>query len=861
MPVQPHGMSAASRGREIDPGPPLPAARDFDATAGGTWRGPAAQAVSVPHGIESLADVFLEKARAEPIEVVDFAGHHWLLSWSGQPEPQVSVHALERRSVVPTLAEVTAHDLAALLAWALEPRPASPLQPVPDRVWRLLGLDHPLAAAVRRSRADVLPLRAHGLPDGFAMEAARADLRLFVQDHRRPQGDDLLQIVLWCWSSRGVWPPMRRAIPPGDLPLRLVLETPPLRQVEELAALLRRLARMPGSQLWSARELDELRGVLAAFDLPLPPVELVDVDRDGVVTLLWRGDRLVASMPPGDRMSEFEREASARMLDGLLPPPLLERLHPTTSPAADESPTAVLAWPPRAAAASGHGAGRAVSPAEGRAAPAADDLPSSLSSPALGARPTTRRSAAASPSGNDARSVDSPVAPDLRSPTPSDDQRRRPTPLAVPAPAPAERAAQSTDAVRQMGIGATRRDAKATSQGAQPGATTALPPAAAHYTRASTPSHQPSSAAAAASYAVASEPAHGGASFTTDDWMRGSVTPASTVAEPSDLRAMLSLQPTAAQPAPRTFVLPELRLGLPAWTFAAGLLLGLAVGWMLGDSSEPPAATPAPGAIAKGADRQSASGKPDRGPAAPGEAAAGQELAEAAEGDAPPTPAPTLAAGAADPSAEDQRADEPEAAALAAAPAAVEPSAAAAAVPNPAAPAAAGLAGALPVGPGFAALQPVSLWDGNSAPWAEPGVRVRCNAYGDLELSKGGEERVVVCGPFYNDGGHLVRYAACAEKPARCAMLQPSLRGARPVVCTPRSARPLVRVQRNPGDPDRYSSDIALRRLFDRGNRGTEPLCPEPARYWSKMERRWMDAGPPPGQAPALNSRAGDGGD
>lgn len=816
-----------------------------------TLRGPSSGALDVPPGLEALADVFLEKTRTDPVEVVDVAGRHWLLAWHAEPEPQVAVHALDRRTALPALAEVTAHDLAALLAWGMEPRPRTPLLPVPDRVWRLYGLEHPLAAAIRRSRVDVLQLRAHGLPDGFAVEAARAGLSLYVQDHRRAHGESLLPIVLWCWSGRGVWPPMRRAIPPGDLLERIVHEAPPARSVEELASALRRLARMPASQLWSAHELDELRAVLDQFGLQTPPVEVLDVDREGGVAVTWRGDRLVAAMPPIERMSPTELEAAARMLKGLLPDALVARLADAARQGAEAAAAAIL-----------------------------PESPSTWRDPL---KPTTRRSAAAAPANTSGQRPEAPVVHviDRHGPTPVEGASRGKTPLA------------SDVAARQSSISETRRESALGDAARLTGAvTTALPTAPAPGTGGAgrpaskpvtvvgggrgTPGAGPSPAAAhgatgagplgtstpaagsagiGASAAASSSPAagtaapgqapghaHGSASGITDDWMRGSVTPASIVAEPADLRSALQTVSTeqvggADRGAGMSWPSSIGASSIGTWLFAAGVALGFVIGYLAGQARNAPlgpdgdgegsgaevalAAAATPVAAATGADADGHTGA-DQAVAA---GAATDDL----DDDVDPAARMEAAAGAAEPRA---RHVEPEAAAAAAAPAAKVPVA---------------------TGPGFAALGEVNLWDGTSAPWSEPGVQAHCNPHGDLELTRGGVTKVLVCGVFYTENGHLLRYATCADKPTRCVDVRSDRAGTRSYLCTPRSARPLVRVRVLKTDPMRYSSDIALRKTYDTWRKDpSKPLCEAPARYWSKLDARWMDAGPPPvDQAPA----------
>ena len=805
-----------------------------------TLRGPSSGALDVPPGLEALADVFLEKTRTDPVEVVDIAGRHWLLAWRAEPEPQVAVHALDRRTALPALAEVTAHDLAALLAWGMEPRPRTPLLPVPDRVWRLYGLEHPLAAAIRRSRADVLQLRAHGLPDGFAVEIARAGLALHVQDHRRAHGESLLPIVLWSWSGRGVWPPMRRAIPPGDLLERIVHEAPPARSVEELASALRRLARMPASQLWSAHELDELRAVLDQFGLQTPPVEVLDVDREGGVAVTWRGDRLVAAMPPIERMSPTELDAAARMLKGLLPDALVARLTDAARQTAEPTPVS--------------------------------GLPKSPTTWLDPLKPTTRRSAAAAPANSSAQRPDAPVVYviDRHAPTPVEGGTRGATPHAA------------ETSLRQASIGETRRDSAVGDGELQTGSVTvALPTAPAggghRSTRpaskpvavvqsqrptagtpsataapaaglgsaafaASSPAGAMSSVAAAmSSQTAAGAPVAGTAAGITDDWMRGSVTPAAVVAEPADLRSALQTVATSqVSDEAATGGAADWPSSLGTWLFAAGVALGFVIGYLAGQARHAPVGDDAGDGKGGEVALAAPSTPTETGADASGNTEADQAVAAGATTDD--------LADDVDPAARMEAAaalDEPRARH-------VEPEAAAPAAPAPD-PKAPGAKVPVATGPGFAALGEVNLWDGTSAPWSEAGVQAHCNLHGDLELSRGGVTKVLVCGVFYTENGHLLRYATCADKPTRCVDVRSDRAGTRSYLCTPRSARPLVRVRQQKSDPMRYSSDIALRKTYDTWRKDTsKPLCEAPARYWSKLDPRWMDAGAPPAdQAPA----------
>jgi hypothetical protein len=748
------------------------------------------QTPEVPAGLEALADVFLEKARAEPIEVVDAVGRHWLLAWRSESEPSVEVHLLDRRTPLPALAEVTAHDLSALLAWGMEPRPRSPLQPIPDRAWRLLGLEHPLAEAVRRSRSDVLLLRCHGLPEGFTVEAARAGLSVYVADARRPRGEGLLPLVLWAWSGRGVWPPMRRAMPPGDLLQRIVSEAPPLRSVEELASALRRLARMPSTQAWSARELGELRAVLEPFGIALPPVEIVDVDRDGGVTVTWRGDRLVAATPNLERMSAAELEAAASMLDGFVPP----HVQQTFRDAAEKADAAVAAL--------------------------ATELPGTGIFGRDPRRPTTRRSAAAAPELG-GRTIAGPAAAAIAAHTETPvDAQPRVTPLAVPtieAQPDARRAIAPTRREAAASVPTIREPTKPT-----PIARPVTPP--------------PSEAPTRSSPAPAPE-------VVADEWLERSLTPAGAVAEPTDLRAALAAQQeTRASPSIRdasSFGLPG---SVSTWVFVAGVVLGFGLGFLVGEQRA-------------GRDGIAASGDVELPVAVtPSEPAAPVDTAVAAADavDAAGATEPTDDLADEDPIGDSSAERAPvEAAAAAAAPAEAEP---AADVPAAAEPAAA--ARAVPTGPGFAALPAVALWDGSNAPWREAGVRARCNLHGDLELEQGGDRKVLVCGVYYTQDGHLLRYGTCANGPVRCVDIRRGRAGTRPFLCTPRSGRPLVRFRQKKGEQDRYTSDIEIRKLFDKWRKDpSKPMCEGAASYWREIDRRWLDAGPPPSDEQPAGAR------
>lgn len=752
----------------------------------------------VPSGLEALADVFLQKARVEPVEVVDAAGRHWLLAWRAEPEPEVAVHLLDRRTALPALAEVTAHDLAALLAWGMEPRPQSPLQPIPDRAWRLLGLDHPLAAAVRNSRPDVLLLRCHGLPEGFAVEAARAGLSVFVGDARRPRGETLLPLVLWAWSGRGVWPPMRRAMPPGDLLQRIVREAPPARSVEELAGALRRLARLPSSQAWSARELGELRATLEPFGIALPPVEVVDVDRDGGVTVTWRGDRLVAATPTLERMSPAELRGAATMLDGYLPDHVLR----TFGDAADRADAEAVAM--------------------------GNELPDAGILARDPRRPTTRRSAAAAPD-EAGRTIAGPAALAMqraREETPVDGAQhanapegQRKTPLAVDQ----AMSLPPRDDPRKA-IAMTRRE-----QAAAP-PTIREPTRPTPIARQETP--PPSEAPTRAEAAAASR----------DGWFEGSATPAGTVAEPTSLRSILE---TGRESAVSTGAAPRddaASFGMPGslstWVFVAGLVLGFGLGFLVGERRGAGTTDPASVAGDVGLPLAVTPTAVEPATAAVDPGGEGELADENAGADARPDGS-TEEAEADGP--DDEGAD-PADPADAAAP---RPASAAAKVEAAAAP--------VPLGPGWEALAEVGLWDGSNAPWKEDGVRARCNLHGDLELEKGSEKKVLVCGLYYNDQGHLLRYGTCANGPTRCVDIRAGRTGTRPFLCTPRSGRPLVRFRLKKGDRDRYTSDIEVRKLFDKWRKDpSRPMCEGPAPYWRKLDRRWLDAGPPPAdEAPA----------
>lgn len=810
----------------------------------------------VPTGLEALADVFVEKARAEPVEVVDLRGQHWLLAWRAEPEAQVAVHALDRRTALPALAEVTAHDLSALLAWGMEPRPRTPLQPISDRAWRLLGLDHPLAAAVRQSRADVLLLRAHGLPEGFAVEAARAGLSVFVPDARRPRGESLLPLVLWCWSGRGVWPPMRRAIPPGDLLLRVVAEAPPARAVEELSAALRRLARMPSSQAWSARELGELRAVLEPFGLPLPPVEIVDVDREGGVSVTWRADRLVAATPPLERMSVAELEGAAAMLDGFVPAHVRDAFQAAARQAEDDARAlgasvedgGILARDPRKPTTR---RAVAVTSSEGRSGTVRG--PSAFAGGHVAATPV-EPIAAASP-------LTPPATPAAAAPS-RDNGGQRPSPgIRAPSIAYTRREASLAEAEDGHGdaAGTTRanpRVGRRSDGGRDVGGGGDGPSGDGHW-----------------GDDDGADSIHRGAPSRDAEalaWQRSSLTPTATDAEPTSLREALAASRAAkidsGNGAPRSLFSAAFRRslagrfaagfrslgGFATWVFFAGGVVGFGVGFLVGEhratsdtagavaaarvdavdddllvqASADPTGTAAEGIAAE--DRAASDGDGSAGPEGAGTAGAGTDDLNDAAVAAVVKPSPPLPPGAlrGEPIG---HADEP--------------------APNDGG----GQPSKVPIGPGFATLDHVSLWDGTSAPWRDDGVKARCNVYGDLELEAKAGHKILICGVYYSQEGHLIRYGTCATGPARCVDIRRGRVGTLPYLCTPRSGRPLVRFRVKKGQTDRFTSDIAVRVHFDKWRKNpNEPMCGASAPYFSRIDSRWLDAGEPPtGEQPA----------